>query len=400
MPELPAPLVAALAELASGAIEVEDEGRVVRFGAGRQVARVRWSAAASARLVRDGTIGVGDGWVAREWDMVEGSLLELLRLLARERVHQRVKAHTPMPRRVLDRVATLRDRATRFALHRSVRSHYDIGSDFFALWLDPSMTYTCGVAYEPSDDLATMQRNKLALVCHKLRLAEGDSLLDLGCGFGSLALHAAREHAARVVAVNVARDQLAWLRAQLASASFSDRVTVLESDWRDVRGSFDRVAAIGLAEHVGRAGLPKLMRKIRDCLVEAGVAVVQSIGSADDAGIDPWIERRIFPGADVPALSELVAAAERSDLRVCHVESLGEHYALTMSHWLRNFTANEAIVRERWGDALARTWQFYLASLIAAFESCSTTLYQLVLTPGSGPNASWPPAPTRLPAAR
>lgn len=396
MSELPDPLAAALAELSTGTLEVDAHGKLLRFGGGEPFLRVRWSATASTRLLRDGAIGVGDGWVAREWEVVEGNLLELMRLLARERVHQRIKAHTPMPRRVLDRVAMLRDRMTRGARHRSVRSHYDIGSEFFQLWLDESMTYTCGVAYDPNDDLATMQRNKLALVCHKLRILEGHTLLDLGCGFGSLTLHAARRHGVRVDAVNVARDQLVWLRARLAGEAFADRVGVIESDWRDVRGTYDRVAAIGLAEHVGRASLGRFMRKIRACLVSSGVAVVQSIGSADDGGIDPWIERRVFPGADVPALSELVVAAERADLRVCHVESLGEHYALTLRHWLRNFLAAEATVRARWGDELARTWHFYLASLIATFESCSTTLFQLVLTAGSGPNASWPPAPARV----
>lgn len=396
MAELPAILDTALRGVRSGSVTVTLGARSHRFGGAEPALAVRWSDAASRRIATSGLIGLGDAWVAREWDVVDGSLLELLRLLARDGIHRRVKAQTMLRYRAVERVLAAVDRLGRAARHRAVRSHYDRGADFFALWLDPSMTYTCGIATSPTDDLATMQHNKLRLVCEKLRLGPGESLLDLGCGFGSLALHAAREHGTSVTAVNIARDQLAWLRARVGSEGLGERITVVESDWRDVRGRWDKVAAIGLAEHAGRRGLPTLMRRIRGCMHDAGVAVVQSIGSADEPGIDPWIERRVFPGADVPVLSELVAAAERAELRCCHVESLGEHYALTLRHWLAGFLASEPEIRLRWGDAVARTWHFYLASLVATFEYLSTTLYQLVLSAGVGPSPSWPARGVRL----
>jgi cyclopropane-fatty-acyl-phospholipid synthase len=152
-----------------------------------------------------------------------------------------------------------------------------------------------------------------------------------------------------------------------------------------MQGEFDRIAAVGIVEHLGKRGIPALFRTMHDCLSDRGLALVHTIGSCTTGGTDPWLERTVFPGSHVPALSEIVIAAERCGLRVAHVENLGPHYALTLRHWLRRFTSSRAQVTARFGERFCRTWEMYLAMLVPTFEYLSTGLYQMVLTRGEGP---------------
>ncbi|MFW6198105.1 MAG: class I SAM-dependent methyltransferase, partial [Myxococcota bacterium] len=266
--------------------------------------------------------------------------------------------------------------------------HYDLGNDFFALWLDEEMTYTCGYARHVDDSLETMQRQKLDLVFDKIRLEPGHRLLDLGCGWGALALRAAATRGAQVTAVNVSRPQLDRLRHEARARGLSERVSVVQADFRQCRGRHDRVTAVGLAEHVGQHRLVDLFRTIAARLVPGGVAMVHTIGSADTPGADPWIERRIFPGAHVPTLSELARAAEAHGLRIEHVENLGPHYALTLQHWYQGFRRHRERIRADHGERFCRTWELYLALLVPTFEALSTSLFQVVMTRGEGPSPS------------
>ncbi len=343
---------------------------------------MRWSSRATARVLSLGMIGFGDAWVAEEWDMVEGSLLDALFVLARADVHGRAKGRVLAPARVAFEAAS-RLRAARWRVGHSVRAHYDVDAEFYRLWLDDSMTYTCGYARDPGDGLEQMQRNKLELVVGKLALRPGHTLLDLGCGWGSLAIHAARLGAS-VTAVNVSERQLAWIRDSGRLGTLP--IQLVNADLRAVKGRYDRVAAVGVAEHMGRAHLGDLFRTIAARLTNQGVALVHTIGSTTEGGTDPWIERRIFPGAYVPSLSELVRAAEKHRLRVNHVENLGPHYGLTLRHWLSRLLAQRDVVERRWGRSTLRTWELYLAMLVPAFEVLSTALFQLVLTPGPAPS--------------
>ena len=354
----------------------------VRVGRGEPFVAVRWSTRATRRVLSAGLVGFGDGYVEGDWVVEQGSLRELLTLLLANGVHHRVKALVPRP------AASVRGLARRFGDirrlgARDARFHYDVDAEFYALWLDESMTYTCGFARTPTDSLAAMQANKLALVLDKLGVGPGQRLLDLGCGWGSLAEAAARRGAS-VTAVNVSERQLDWIRASGRIAGLD--VNLRLADFRDIEGQFDRVTAIGIAEHVGQAHLTDLFSTVAGRLRDGGLALVHTIGDAVRGEVDPWIERRIFPGSYVPALSELVAAAEANCLRVCHIENLGRHYALTLEHWRRRLVDAREPIEARYGAATFRAWELYLTGLVPAFERLSTSLFQLVLSKGEAAN--------------
>jgi cyclopropane-fatty-acyl-phospholipid synthase len=359
-----------------------EDGSVARFGKGSPEVVVQWSDRATRRTLTEGTLGFCGGYVDRDWSVVEGTLLGFMESMISARLHQPIKALVPLP--LLTRLAVRRAWAqvTRRSSARSVRRHYEVDREFFRLWLDEDLVYTCGVARTESDGLEAMQRQKLELICRKLRMRPGMSLLDLGCGWGGLALHAAKHFRAPVAAVNVSRAQLSWLEKQAAERGASHLIRCIQSDARDVRGTYDRVAAVGVVEHLGRKGIGPLFRSISRSLRDGGLALVHTIGSSTTGGTDPWLEKTIFPGSYVPALSELVRAAERSGLRVGHVENLGPHYALTLRHWLRRYLEAAAAIEARFDSEFFRTWEMYLTMLIPTFECLSTGLYQLVLSKG------------------
>ena len=362
-----------------------EDGSRETFGQGGPASTVRWSDRATRRTLTQGTLGFCDGYVDGDWSVVEGTLLDFLESMISARLNQAIKARVPSwLRGVIEgqrALATLR-------ASRSVRSHYELDREFFAQWLDETLTYTCGYALSAEDDLETMQRQKLEFVCRKLHLEPGHRLLDLGCGWGSLAFHAARDHGVHVEAVNISTKQLEHAEQRAVALGLSDRVRLRRCDFGSTTGRFDRVAAIGIAEHVGRQRLAPFFGTIADRLVDDGIAVVHTIGSCTEGGTNPSIERRIFPGSYVPALTELVAHAASQGLRVGHVENLGPHYALTLRHWRKRFLDRRATIASRHGERFALTWEMYLTMLIPTFEHLSTGLYQLVLSKGERAPAS------------
>ncbi len=382
-------LAALLRLLRGGTVELAfDGGTIMAFGDGEgPTCRLRWSDRATTNSLASGTVGFCDGYVAGDWSVERGTLLEILDLLVRSQRHLALKSHAGWKAVAHTALRTARIRLDIEREHRSVRSHYDVGNEFFALWLDAGMTYSCGFARTPSDTLEQMQQQKLDLACEKLQLREGQHLLDLGCGWGSLALHAARERGVRVTAVNVSGEQLRYVRERVAQARIGDRVSVVESDYRAVAGAFDAVAAVGLAEHAGRRGVADLFDSCARVAREGAPILVHTIADAAGSGMDPWLERRVFPGANVVGLADLSKAAERAGLRVCHVENIGTHYALTLRHWLGRFLAASETIDQRYGPAFRRSWEMYLSMLIPTFEHLSTCVFQVVATKGPGASA-------------
>jgi cyclopropane-fatty-acyl-phospholipid synthase len=367
-----------LEDLRCGSVVLHRTGAVpARFGTALPETHVRWSARATRRTLAQGTLGFCDAYVDGDWSIEAGNLVDLTTTLLASGLSERM-----FPPRWADgrrAVAAMLARSSRARAHHAVRSHYDLGNDFYRLWLDDSMTYTCGYARRPSDSLEAMQQQKLELVCGKIRLEAGHTLLDLGCGWGSLSLLAA-ERGARVTAVNVSAPQLAFVRERASRRQLADRLTAAAVDYRDVTGTFDRVAAVGLAEHVGRRGLGPLFRTIHARLAADGVALVHTIASTTTGGTDPWIEQRIFPGSYVPAVPELLQHARESGLRVWNLEDIGPHYGLTLRHWLRRFLAARETVARMYDERFCRTWEMYLALLAPTFEHLPTCVVQMVLT--------------------
>jgi len=263
---------------------------------------------------------------------------------------------------------------------RNIHRHYDLGNDFFELWLDPEMVYTCAYFPTPSSSLEQAQHAKLELVARKIWAKPGDRILELGCGWGSLALHLARHHGAHVTAYNISAEQICFARERAKREGLDDRVHFVEDDYRNAEGRYDAVVSVGMLEHVGARHHRAFGETIERCLCDDGRGLVHSIGRVQASPMDPWIQRRIFPGSYAPTLAEMVALLSRLGLSVLDVENLRLHYAKTLEHWLERYEKNVERVRQRLGDDFARAWRLYLAGSIAAFRASSLQLWQVVFS--------------------
>jgi cyclopropane-fatty-acyl-phospholipid synthase len=279
--------------------------------------------------------------------------------------------------------------ATRRSARRDAHRHYDIGNDFYALWLDERMVYTCAYFSSPAASLEQAQLAKLEHVARKLRLRPGESVVEAGCGWGALALHMAERYGVRVKAFNVSAEQTRFAREQARARGLADRVDFVDDDWQEIRGSYDAFASIGMLEHVGRARYEELGRVITRCLAPHGRGLLHFIGHQSPIPMNPWLERHIFPGAYIPALSEALAVLESQPLAVVDVENLRRHYARTLEHWLERFEKAAPRVRSMLDERFERMWRLYLASSLAAFRSGSCQLYQVVFARQDDEGQPW-----------
>ncbi len=264
----------------------------------------------------------------------------------------------------------------------NARHHYNIGNDFYKLWLDPTLTYSCAYFLHEDDDLATAQQQKLEVVCQKACLRPGKTLLDIGCGWGSLLFHAANHHGVRAVGVTPVKAQADYIEAEARRQRLGDQVRIICGDWRDVTGRFDRIISIGMFEHVGMKHYPEFFRRWHDLLADGGLSVLHTIGRMTPKPVDPWIRRYIFPGGYLPALTQITSQAAGEDLWIGDVENLRRHYAKTLSCWSECFQAVRVQVASMYDESFARMWWLYLQGAEAAFRWGDLQLWQVVLIKG------------------
>jgi cyclopropane-fatty-acyl-phospholipid synthase len=278
----------------------------------------------------------------------------------------------------------LRQIVERNPLHRAranVAHHYDLSGALYALFLDADRQYSCAYFRSPDDTLEQAQAQKKAHIARKLRLSPGMRVLDIGCGWGGMALTLARDHGARVVGVTLSQEQHAVARARAAEAGLSDRVDIRLIDYREVEGEFDRIVSVGMFEHVGVPHYPEYFAKVRDLLTPDGVALIHTIGRLGQPGItSPWITRYIFPGGYVPALSEVMPAVQGSRLLTTDVEVWRLHYAETLRHWRQRFEANIDAVRAIYDERFCRMWRYYLVASEMSFRESDQCVFQIQLS--------------------
>ncbi|MFC7496366.1 MULTISPECIES: class I SAM-dependent methyltransferase [unclassified Nocardioides] len=255
----------------------------------------------------------------------------------------------------------------------AISHHYDLSNEFYGLILDETMAYSCAYWRKPPGTdgytLADAQRDKLSLVCRKLGLAPGMSLLDVGCGWGSLSLHAAEEHGARVTGVTISAEQKAHIDEQVRRRGLQDRVTIRLQDYRDVDGSWDAVASIEMGEHVGEANYPDYARVLARSVRPGGRVLVQQMSRRGrHPGGGPFIESFIAPDMHMRPVGRTVGLIEDAGLEVRDVHALREHYVWTVDAWMENFTAHHARLRELVGEEAMRVWDLYLVGGRMAFH--------------------------------
>jgi cyclopropane-fatty-acyl-phospholipid synthase len=276
------------------------------------------------------------------------------------------------------------------ASRQNVHHHYDLGNDFYKLWLDEQMLYTCAYFPTPDATLEAAQIAKMDLVCRKIRLRPGERVIEAGCGWGALALHMARHYGVLVQAFNLSTNQIAYARERAAREGLADRVEFVEDDYRNVSGTFDAFVSVGMLEHVGLPDFPALGGVIDRTLAADGRGLLHFIGRNRPSPLNPWIRRRIFPGAYPPTLREVSEhVLEPHNFSVTDVENIRLHYARTIDHWLRRFDAASAAIGTMFDDTFVRAWRMYLAGSRAAFSTGSMQLFQVVFARGSSSAIPW-----------
>lgn len=317
--------------------------------------------------------------------LTKGRLLWLLRQLPDEK--RRDEANRPeidgrLHSRKRDRVA--------------VTHHYDTGNEFFAQFLDPAMVYSCAHFLSPTESLEEAQRRKLDLVCRKLRLVPEMRLLDVGCGWGALVIHAAQEYGVRATGITLSRQQAAEARRRAEAAGVADRVEIQERDYRELSGEFDAIASVGMVEHVGRKELAKYFEGLRSLLAPGGQILNHGIVTRDRniRRVTPtFVNTYVFPDGELVPVDTVAGAAEDSGLEVRDAESLRASYALTLRHWVANLERNRDAAVAEAGEQVYRIWRLYMAGSAVAFERAAISVYQLLL---SDPQRPWTYGRSRL----
>jgi len=274
-------------------------------------------------------------------------------------------------------------RNTRAGSQSNIHHHYDLGNDFYRIWLDEEMVYTC--AYYPHENatLEEAQRAKMDHVCRKLELRPGQRVVEAGCGWGSLAIHMAREYGVHVRAFNISHEQIRHARERAGALGLEGRVEFVEADYRTVEGEYDAFVSVGMLEHVGVDNYRTLGEVAARSLKRDGRGLVHSIGRNAPAPNNPWIERRIFPGSYPPSLAEMSVIFEPRGFSVLDVENLRLHYARTCRAWLDRFEAAADRVEAMYDSDFVRAWRLYLSGSVAAFTTGSLQLFQVVFAPGA-----------------
>lgn len=271
----------------------------------------------------------------------------------------------------------------------SVHHHYDLGNDFYRLWLDSRLVYTCAYYPQPDTTLAEAQVAKLDLVCRKLRLKPGERVAEAGCGWGALAMHMARHYGVTVRAYNLSIEQIQYARAWAQREGLSDRVQFVQEDYRQMTGQFDAFVSVGMLEHVGPEnyrGMGQLMSRV---LTPAGRGLIHSIGRNSPRNLDPWTDKYIFPGAHPPSFREMMDLFEDSGFSVLDVENLRMHYARTCADWLSRFEQVADKVAEMFDERFVRMWRLYLAASSASFENGDLQLFQVVFARSDQNSLPW-----------
>jgi len=375
----------------SFAVEFWD-GNSKHFGAAAEQFRIIFrSEDAIKNILSGGTLAFGEEYVAGNID-VTGDLQGMASM------HDQwlaVAGHlsTGTKSRILwNRIFS---RGTIAGSKKNIRHHYDIGNDFYSLWLDPSMTYSCAYFKNDSDDIATAQNNKHDHICRKLQLKAGDTLVDIGCGWGQMMFYAAKNYGAVCTGYTLSKNQFDHIAKKIEEENLAGKVTVYLQDYRKAKGVFDKFVSVGMFEHVGKRYEAKFFEVVKKILKPGGIGLLHTIGSPTGDPTDPWIAKYIFPGGYVPPLPMIAGNMNKAGFVFYDIEDLRMHYAKTLDWWIKNFEGNIGAVEkimssqlrdEKRAEQFLRMWRLYLNASAATFKTAGSRLYQISFTNGVNNN--------------
>lgn len=330
------------------------------------------------RLCYSPILALGEGYMEGNITIEKGDIYDFLTFCATNLQ----KGNFSLIEKVADRLSPitrlLHEKNPIHKSHKNVAHHYDLSEDLYRLFLDQDMQYSCAYFNSLDDDLETAQINKKRHLASKLQLKPGQKILDIGSGWGGLAISLARVADVEVTGLTLSEEQHRVATERVKAAGLEDRVRFCLRDYREERGTYDRIVSVGMFEHVGVKHYNEFFSQISSLLREDGIALLHSIGcSTGPTTANAWIKKYIFPGGYAPALSETLRAIEPSKLYVTDIEVLHQHYAETLRHWRSRFLFHQDKIKEVWGEKFFRMWDFYLASCEVAFRKRGYMVFQI-----------------------
>jgi cyclopropane-fatty-acyl-phospholipid synthase len=333
---------------------------------------------AALQVVKDPALGMVEAWMDDRIRIEDGDILDLVTLVRRNSRWEERPGRSkwkPKTSRLRHYLNTLNSKV---AAKKNVVHHYDVGNEIYRTFLDPDMQYSCGYFTDPGNSIEQAQLDKKAHIASKLCLEPGQRVVDLGCGWGGLALYLNRVADVDVLGVTLSKEQLAVARQRAEEAGVSDRVKFELMDWRDVPGTFDRVVSIGMYEHLGTAYFQEFCAKVKSLLKPDGVSLIHTMGRMGKPGTtDRFMQKYIFPGGYLPSLSEMIVASEREKLIAADCEMLRLHYVYTLRAWYYRFKANHDEVVRLTDERFYRLYAFYLAASSTMFSDGGMCVYQI-----------------------
>jgi len=326
------------------------------------------------QMLLDPQLGFGDAYTAGRVT-VDGNLVDALETVFRSM--STIKSGNWYARSVSLILAFLQ-RNSVLGARKNIHHHYDLDANFFRLWLDSQLVYSGAYFSSPLLGLEEAQIAKMDYICHKLNLQRGERVIDIGCGWGALALHMARHYGVNVQGVSNSHEQILWARRRAAKLRLAQQVEFIEDDYRNIFTQCDALVSVGMLEHVGAGHYRDMGRVIHRVLDSAGRGLIQTIGRNQPRPFNLWTRKRVFPGTYAPTLSQTMDLFEPGDFSIVDVENLQPHYARTLEYWFERFEESSAKVSEIFGPEFVRLWRLYLAGSLAGFRSGSLQHFQIL----------------------
>ncbi|KGK91490.1 SAM-dependent methyltransferase [Desulfosporosinus sp. HMP52] len=352
------------------------DDELIKYGVGYPQFRINFNKPIpKLKMISDPHMAFGEGYMLKKFDVV-GSVQKVIESIYKNQdsfLHQKngyTKLFKVFTSNIKENI-------------ENIQFHYDIGNDFFRLWLDETLTYSCAYFMSPEDSLLQAQRNKVTHILRKLNLTPGQTLLDIGCGWGELILTAAKIYRTKALGITLSSEQYTKTLNRVENEGLQDLVEVQLIDYKELEGrTFDRVVSVGMIEHVGKEHLNDYFSTVKSLLNEDGVSLLHCITAYKESPTNSWIKKYIFPGGYIPTIQELVALMAANSFYLIDVESLREHYTKTLEHWIQNFENSLPLIMKIKDETFIRMWRLYLNSSAASFHSGNLDLHQFLFTKG------------------
>ncbi|HEY9639471.1 MAG TPA: class I SAM-dependent methyltransferase [Coleofasciculaceae cyanobacterium] len=338
------------------------------------------------RVLTFGALGFCEAYMEGWWDEADNNLAELTGLFFRNGVYAKARDKVTLP--LILKVIAQRLKTVPTLIQNSrknVQYHYDLGNDFYQQFLDRTLTYSCGYRVREADSLEEMQLQKYELISRKLALKPGESLIDIGCGWGSMLIYAAERYGVSGTGITLSKEQGKLAQDRIEQRGLSDRIKVVMADYREIQGQYDKFVSIGMFEHVGKGSFGTFMSKVKQLLKPNGIGLLHTIVTEGSERSGAWVDKYIFPGGYIPQLHEIAQAMRAERLTIAHCENLRPHYADTLKQWRINFTKNRAEIAAlapMYDERFLRMWDLYLQTSEASFRYGSLQVHQILFYKG------------------